>query len=434
MKLYRFAILFLFLFVGQQSNSQPAETSVKVLVAPTHTDWLYKTGERVKFNISVYQNGSLVEDVKIRYEIGPEKRPPGKKGVTIARKGKITRSIAGLKEPGFIRCVAVAEVNGKEYRGLATAGLSPELIRPTVSEPTDFDQFWASALQQSFRLPLDSTMTLMPEMCTEKVNVYHVSLQNFRPGARLYGILSIPKKEGKYPAILHLPGAGIRPYNGDTDTAEKGFITLQIGIHGIPLNLEPEFYNSLAGGALYQHTQLNTNSRDHFYYKRVYIGCIRANDFIYNLPQFDGRNLAVMGGSQGGALAMATAALDPRVRWMGVLYPSFSDITGSLHGRAGGSPYFLMNDSGAMEPKEGVVEALAYFDVVNFAKRLKIPGYYTWGFNDESCPPTAMYAAYNSIPSKKELHLFPHMGHWYSGAHRDTVLAWLVKNLKNDRP
>lgn len=433
MNKYKVVILFLFALFRQPVQSQPAETSVKVLVAPEHSNWVYKTGEKVKFNIAVYQNGKPIEDVKIRYEIGPEKMPPRKKGYTIARKGKITLSSSGLQEPGFLRCTVYAEVNRKEYRGIATAGFSPELINPTVTEPADFDQFWTQALRESFQVPPDIKMTLMPERCTEKVDVYQVSAQNFRLGSRIYGILCVPKAKGTYPAILQLPGAGIRPYYGDIDTAEKGFITLQIGIHGIPLDLEPDVYASLASGALNNYPSLNASSKDQFYYKRVIMGCIRANDILYNIPQFDGRNLAVMGGSQGGALAIATAALDPRVRWMGVLYPSFSDINGTLHGRAGGSPYLLKNDEGKLEPREGVIESLAYYDAVNFAKRLKTPGYYTWGYNDESCPPTGMYAVYNSISAKKELHLQLNFGHWYSNEHRATVLDWLTNNLKNER-
>ena len=69
-------------------------------------------------------------------------------------------------------------------------------------------------------------------------------------GSRIYGILAIPKKPGKYPAILKVPGAGIRPYAGDARTAALGFITLEIGIHGIPVNLDPQVYSDLAAGAL----------------------------------------------------------------------------------------------------------------------------------------------------------------------------------------
>jgi hypothetical protein len=75
--------------------------------------------------------------------------------------------------------------------------------------------------QTSLKIPLDSRMTLLPERCTEKTNVYHVSIQNFPGASRVYGILCVPKKEGKYPALLSVPGAGVRPYNGNIAMAKE---------------------------------------------------------------------------------------------------------------------------------------------------------------------------------------------------------------------
>ena len=135
-----------------------------------------------------------------------------------------------------MRCIVEAEIDGKLYKGMATAGFDPLLIKPTVPTPADFTQFWDQAKSELATVPIDAKMTLLPERCTEKVNVYHVNLQNFRVGSRLYGILCVPKKEGKYPALLKVPGAGVRPYNGDVAMAEKGIITFEIGIHGIPVN------------------------------------------------------------------------------------------------------------------------------------------------------------------------------------------------------
>ncbi len=65
-------------------------------------------------------------------------------------------------------------------------------------------------------------MTLLPERCTDKVNVYHVSFANNDYASRMYGILCVPKAFGEYPAILKVPGAGIRAYNGEAERAGKG--------------------------------------------------------------------------------------------------------------------------------------------------------------------------------------------------------------------
>ncbi len=272
-------------------------------------------------------------------------------------------------------------------------------------------------------------MTLLPERSTATVNVYHLNLQNFKLGARLYGILCVPKKTGKYPALLRVPGAGVHPYNGDIATAEKGVITLEIGIHGIPVNKDLNYYEKLEYGALAGYQGFYLEDRDKYYYKRVYLGCIRANDFLTSLPQFDGIDLGVTGGSQGGALSIVTAGLDPRVKFIGVFYPALSDLTGYMIGRPGGWPHLFNDDNLHAENIKDKIRTTGYYEVVNFAKFIKVPGLYSWGYNDESCPPTSMYAAYNVITAPKTLQLFPATGHWQVPEQGRIMESWLLGSL-----
>jgi cephalosporin-C deacetylase-like acetyl esterase len=277
---------------------------------------------------------------------------------------------------------------------------------------------------------MDAKMTLMPERCTEKTNVYHVNLQNYRLGSRLYGLLCVPKKEGKYPALLQVPGAGVRAYGGDIATAEKGVITFQIGIHGVPVDMNPTVYTDLGAGPLSGYFNYNMDDKDRFYYKRVYLGCVRANDFLTSLPQYDGINLAVTGGSQGGALSIITTSLDSRVKSLGAFYPALSDVTGYLFDRAGGWPHYFDKANRSANEKKDKISTLSYYDVVNFARRVKVPGYYSWGYNDETCPPTSMYAAYNVISAPKELYLALDTGHWTYPEQGEKMSAWLLGRLK----
>lgn len=422
-------MLLVLFFCLNSALAQPVERFVKVIVAPDRTDWTYKPGEAVKFTIQVLQNGNPVKNASVRYEVGPEKMPAILKDTKTLSSGLLTLDGGTMKTPGFLRCTAVATVDGVEYRGLGTAGFAPDKIQPTVADPSDFDQFWMQAKADLAKVPLDARMTLIPERCTETVNVYHVNLRNFQ-NSRLYGILAMPKKEGKYPALLHVPGAGVRPYYGDVVNAERGIITLQIGIHGVPVTMEPGVYDDLRYGALNGYQNYNLDDKDRFYYKRVYLGCVRANDFLTSLPQFDGINLAVTGGSQGGALSIVTSALDDRVKWLGAFYPALSDVTGYLHNRAGGWPHYFAGNSLEFNNTKAKIETAGYYDVVNFARRVKVPGHYSWGFNDETCPPTSMHAAYNAINAPKDLYLALDTGHWTYPEQRDNMNDWLIKRLK----
>ena len=410
-------------------KAQPSEQFIKVVVAPDHANWEYKLEEPVKFTISILQNGNLLKNVVVRYELGPEKMPATKKDSLEVTAGTLTVESPGMKASGFLRMTAYAYVDGKQYKGLATAGFEPTKIAPTIELPTDFESFWDNAKNELAQIPLDQKMILLPERCTEKVNVYHVNIQNYG-NSRLFGILCVPKAMGKYPAILRVPGAGVRAYNGDVSTAEKGFITFEIGIHGIPVTMDPSVYINLGQGALSNYWNYNMDNRDRFYYKRVYLGCVRANDFIASLPEYDGTHLGVKGGSQGGALSIVTAVLDPRVKYLAAFYPALSDVTGYLQGRAGGWPHYFDKTNLAFNNTNEKLSTIAYYDVVNFARELKASGYYSWGFNDEACPPTSMYAAYNQIKAPKQLYLALETGHWTYKEQDEKFNEWLQGQLQ----
>ncbi|HEV8591835.1 MAG TPA: acetylxylan esterase, partial [Pyrinomonadaceae bacterium] len=340
----------------------------------------------------------------------------------------------GMKEPGFYRCIAMVEKDGKTYRGLATAGYRPDQIKPVVTDPSDFDQFWNEGKAQLAKIPLDTKMELLPASGTSKVDVYHVSFQNVGTGiskvSRIYGILAIPKSTDpnkKFPALLRVPGAGVRPYTGQVALTELGIITLEIGIHGMPVNLPLQVYDDLRAGSLNRYMYYNMDDRETYYYRRVYLGLVRANDFLTSLQQYDGKNLGVIGGSQGGGLAIATAALDPRVKALSASYPALSDMAGYTANRAGGWPHAFKDVK--MRTKEKL-ETARYYDTVNFARRVKVPGVYSWGFNDEVVPPTSSFAAYNVITAPKTLLLGLELGHANSAEQTDRINSWIEEVLK----
>src|SRR3990170_7084539 len=168
--------LYIFIFISLfflNLDAQPRVERIKIIVAPDHTDWTYKVNEKVKFNISVLQDGNPVKGVKLFYQTGLEKMEPTKRDSVVLASGITTIDAGTLKSSGFLRCVATVKINGKEYRGLGTAGFDPLAIEPTVDNPDNFVQFWEQAKLEASKIPMDAKMTLLPERCNEKVNVYH---------------------------------------------------------------------------------------------------------------------------------------------------------------------------------------------------------------------------------------------------------------------
>ena len=401
------SFLFAFLCCVSLANAQIRGNEIRVVVSPDRADWVYGLNEKCTFTVRVVKAQNLLPDVKIDYELGPEMYPTETKKDVVLKDGTL-KLRASMKTPGFLGCKVKAYVDGKTYEGLAKVGYAPEQLKPVSQLPEDFQAYWAETLKQARELPLNPVMTLLPERCTETDNVYQVSFQ-VKPGAgRYYGILSIPKKEGKYPALLRVPGAGVRPYTGDTYTASGKVITLEVGIHGIPVTMEQSVYDALAGGALNNYWTFRYDNRDAFYYNRVIVGALRAVDLICSLPQYNGKALGVTGSSQGGALSIITAALEKRA--------------------CGWPHYFYYYGN----PGENVRQTVRYYDTSNFARFIKVPGWYSWGYNDEVCPPTSTYATYNIITAPKELHPYLETGHYWYQEQWDAWQAWIRKQLGVD--
>ena len=269
--------------------------TIQLRVAPDHRDWTYRLGEAAKFRLMVTADNTPVDNATITYSVGPDLMPAEKKTAVVPLDGLVVDG-GTLKEGGFIRLKASVEIAGKIYEGKATAAFAPETIKPYQTEPADFDAFWQKGKADLAKIPLEARLTLLPEACTDKVNVYHVNFrtlnQAWNPSPpRVYGILCEPKAPGKYPAVLKVPGAGVRPYFGDPDLAARGAIVLEIGIHGIPVNMAKDVYDVMYGGALHSYWVNQLDNRDTYYYHRVYLGCIRANDFLTSREMWNGKDL-----------------------------------------------------------------------------------------------------------------------------------------------
>lgn len=422
----KLSLLFMCLLCMWTLTAQVRGNEIRVMVSPDHTDWKYNLNEKCTFTVRVLKAQNLLPGVTIDYELGPEMYPVETEKSVLLKEGEL--KLQGvMKTPGFFRCKVTAHVGNQTYEGLATAAYAPEQLQPVTELPADFNTYWANTLEYARKTPLNPVMTLLPERCTETDNVYHVSFQTKPWGGRFYGILSVPKKEGKYPALLRVPGAGVRPYAGDTYTAPGKIITLEVGIHGIPVTMEQSVYDNLAAGALNGYWTFGRDNRDNFYYNRVIVGALRAVDLICSLPQYNGISLGVTGSSQGGALSVITAALDSRVTFFAAVHPALCDHEAYFKKRACGWPHYFYT-YGAPDEKE--LKTVRYYDTVNFARQLKVSGWFSWGYNDEVCPPTSMYATYNAVTAPKELHPYLETGHYWYQEQWSEWQEWLRKQLK----
>lgn len=402
--------------------------NIQVNVVPDHQDWTYKVGETATFRISVTKSATPLAGAVIDYEAGPEMYQDVKKTAVVLKDGTLT--VKGkMTKPGFYRVDVKTTIGGKEYKGACAAAFSPEQLKPTTVNPADFDQFWQNAISEARHTDLNPTKRLLPERCTKDVNVYEVSFQNVRWGSRTYGILCEPVKPGKYPALLRVPGAGVRPYGGDIYTASKGAVTLEIGIHGIPVTMQQSVYDDLGQGALNGYWEFGMDNRDKSYYKHVVLGCIRALDYIEQYTPWNGKELGVTGSSQGGFLSLATAGLDRRITFYAPVHAALCDHTASLKGVACGWPhYFYWNKGKGMEKQ---IETSRYYDGVNFARRITNAqtGWFSFGYNDDVVPPTTAWATYNIVKGPKSITPYQQTAHFWYQEQWDEWENWLLTQM-----
>ncbi|MDQ8197072.1 acetylxylan esterase [Pelagicoccus enzymogenes] len=414
-------------FIAKAQAENPTFLKIPELtVAPDRADWTYAVGDPISFTVSLNAHGNPLNDVELSYRVGPEFYEGNSQTATLSD-GRFTFQADPLDQPGFLRCIATVTIDGKSYSAKATAAFSPEKIRPTQTEPADFDSFWNGQLESLKKIDLRPLKTPYSELNTPGANVYKVRYQSWgklNGEAPFYGVLTEPNKEGKFPAVLQVPGAGVRSYSGNVELAEAGFIAFQIGIHSIPIDLEGDVYPNLRYAGLHNYWAYNLNDREEYYFRRVFLGCVKALDVLTSHPNWDGETLVVYGGSQGGFLSIVTAALDKRVTGLVANYPAYCDVTGTLHDRAGGWPKMFNHER---YRHEDMIATTAYYDGVNFAKRLTVPGSFAFGYNDTVCPPTSMYSAYNVITAPKDLTIQVDMGHGPSNAFRDETFQRILR-------
>lgn len=418
-----------------KAENYPYKSDYLWLTVPDHADWLYQTGENAKVEVSFCKYG-IPRNGELKYSIGNDMLQPDKHGSVKLKNGRAVINMGTKKTPGFRDMKLSVSLDGKTYEHHIKVGFSVDKIKPYTQEPQDFRSFWQKNVEELKQVPLSYTKELYKDYCTDKIDCYLVKLQIDKMGHSMYGFLFYPKnaQPGKHPVVLCPPGAGIKTIKDPMRNkyyAENGFVRFEVEIHGLDPRISSETFGEISrafndrnGGYLAN----GLENKDIYYMKHVYVGLVRCIDFLTSLPEWDGKNVAVQGGSQGGALAIIAAGLDSRVTQCVANHPALSDMAGyAAKGGTGGYPHFCRQPQ--ILSNKDCLNTLAYFDVVNFARYVKAPTYLTWGYNDVTCPPTTSYAVWNTLKCTKESLLTPINEHWTTTETNRGQMEWIKAHL-----
>lgn len=418
-----------------KAENYPYKSDYLWLTVPDHADWLYQTGENAKVEVSFCKYG-IPRDGELKYSIGNDMLQPDKHGSVKLKNGRAVINMGTKKTPGFRDMKLSVSLDGKTYEHHIKVGFSVDKIKPYTQEPQDFRSFWQKNVEELKQVPMSYTKELYKDYCTDKIDCYLVKLQIDNMGHSMYGFLFYPKnaQPGKHPVVLCPPGAGIKTIKDPMRNkyyAENGFVRFEVEIHGLDPRISSETFGEISrafndrnGGYLAN----GLENKDIYYMKHVYVGLVRCIDFLTSLPEWDGKNVAVQGGSQGGALSIIAAGLDSRVTQCVANHPALSDMAGyAAKGGTGGYPHFCRQPQ--ILSNKDCLNTLAYFDVVNFARYVKAPTYLTWGYNDVTCPPTTSYAVWNTLKCTKESLLTPINEHWTTTETNRGQMEWIKAHL-----
>lgn len=433
-----FVLSLLPIFVAAQNFTN--QTDVQWSAVPSHADWLYKTGEKAQIELQLLLHGQPAAGVEVSYNVGGDCLPSEQEAkVTTDSHGRAIIPVGTSKRPGFRDTRMQCVIDGVTYKNHLKVGFSPEQIKPYTQLPSDFESYWQQVLDEQKKLPLEVEVIPAPQFDSEKATCQRVKIRCYRKSGThyIYGYLTKPRKPGKFPVLVSPPGAGVKPMDPVKTIfyAEQGdFIRLDLEIHGINPALSAEDYKDItrAFGDHYANGYLSNGlqDRDTYYMRHVYASMIRAIDYLVTLPEWDGQHVFVQGNSQGGALSLVLAALDPRVSAIAIAHPALSDMAGYAEaGRTGGYPHFG-NKYKDVTLTPAVIKTLSYYDAINFARLVKCPVYMTWGYNDNTCPPTTSWAVWNTLQCEKESYITPITEHWVSMDTRYRQMNFLKRQIK----
>lgn len=293
-------------------------------------------------------------------------------------------------------------------------------------DPPDFDDFWARTLAETrqHELAVESAPVDSPLVT---VDAHDVSFAGFG-GHRIRAWLRTPAGATEpLPGVVEFLG-----YGNGRSTPEDSLLWASLGYAHLVMDTRGQGAAWSTGdtpdpgaGSGPRTPGVMTDgirSPETYYYRRVIADAVRAVETAHELPQIHRDRIAVAGGSQGGALALAAAALAPGVRAAAIREPFLCDIARAIT-ITDQDPYRELVRYLAVHRDEAdaVLATLAHVDGVSFARRATVPALFSVAMMDRVCPPSTVFGAYHEYVGSKRIDVWPFNDH--EGGGLASVLA-----------
>ena len=405
-------------------------------IALDKADGIYRSGETAKCRVLLRKDGKALSGAKARLILKWE-------GKIIDRKvfdttGEPLEFTYCSEKPGWIYFgFEILDDKGNPLRGKEVqvhprkptiaseigALFDPDKFVSPVREPADFDEFWAKRRAEVEAVDRPAALVEL-KSGIPGIKLFSVTIPCPR-GVTATGYLAYPEKAApkSLPGYIFFQSLTYSDVSrvSAINQAKKGALAFAATWHGFPCGKTKQFYDKELRSYL-QGGQRNLGDREKWVYSDMFFRVMSELRFLRSRPEWDGKTLVVYGGSLGGIQSAFAAAIEPAATTAVVSVPSFCECNAYEAGR---TPYGIFRRMGEKklkaEPK--YIEMGFYYDIINFAKRIKCETFVCTGFVDESCYPSNVYVFYNTIPAttRKTLTTNPRTGHFNT-----------TKNVKGD--
>jgi cephalosporin-C deacetylase len=308
--------------------------------------------------------------------------------------------------------------------------------RSAQRDPEDFDSFWADTIAASREFDLGLSVTPVATGLAT-IEVYDVTFNGYN-GQPVKAWLRVPAgAQGPLPAIVQYQGYGGGRGHALENLlwASAGFAHLHMDTRGqgsgwaLGDTPDPEGTGPQSPGFMTR----GIDSRETYYYRRVFTDAVRAVDAARSLDIVDADRVAVLGGSQGGGITLAVAGLVPDLAAAFPRVPFLCDFPRATV-ITDNDPYKEIGRYLAVHRTSvgKVHEVLGYFDGVNFAKRASAPAWFTTALMDATCPPSTVFGAYNNYAGEKKITVWPYNGHEGGAIEEDMQTLSVLRTLWSD--
>ncbi len=306
--------------------------------------------------------------------------------------------------------------------------------RTSSSEPPDLDEFWTASLTEARHQGLPAEFVAV-ENGLVAIDSYDVTFPGFG-GHAVSGWLHVPAGvSAPLPCVVQYVGygGGRGLVHEVTLWAQAGYAHFVMDTRGqgsswsVGVTDDPDGSGPSIPGVMTR----GISDPARYYYRRLIVDAVRAVDAARQSPLVDPGRIALTGGSQGGGLTIAAAALADGVVAAMPDVPFLCDFPRALQ-IVDRAPYDEIVRYLAVhrDQSQRVMTTLSYVDGAHLAARATMPALFSVALMDPTCPPSTVFAAYNAWAGPKEIQEYPYNGHEGGAAFQVAAqLAWLPTQM-----